>query len=66
MILPFGKFRGEDIEDVPNTYLEWLYDHMRINYKKDELLHKAIGREIQDREFYGIYITENKEKRRTV
>ena len=22
-VLPFGKHRGEDIEDVPTAYLEW-------------------------------------------
>lgn len=23
-VLPFGDFNGEDIEDVPDTYLTWL------------------------------------------
>lgn len=23
MVLPFGKHRGEDVEDVPSDYLQW-------------------------------------------
>jgi hypothetical protein len=28
--LPFGKYRGEDIEDVPLSYLAWLLEETRL------------------------------------
>ena len=27
-ILTFGKHKGEDIEDVPSEYLQWMLDKM--------------------------------------
>jgi uncharacterized protein (DUF3820 family) len=27
MKMPFGKYRGWDMEDVPASYLMWLYDN---------------------------------------
>lgn len=30
MIMPFGKFKGEDIEDLPLEYLYWLQDNCEL------------------------------------
>lgn len=30
MKMPFGKFKGEDIEDIPEDYLVWLQDKTDI------------------------------------
>ena len=26
MIMPFGKYKGEDMDDVPASYLMWLHE----------------------------------------
>jgi hypothetical protein len=47
-ILPFGKFRGSQIANVPPTYLIWVLENC------DDLnqpLRKAISRFLRDREF---------------
>jgi len=39
MKIPFGKHRGEDIEDIPSPYLRWLAqncDDEEIAIKADE------------------------------
>lgn len=28
MHMPFGKFAGEDIEDIPSDYLRWFIDNI--------------------------------------
>jgi len=27
MIIPFGKYIGEDLEDIPSSYLKWLAEN---------------------------------------
>jgi len=29
--MPFGQFMGDDMEDVPASYLLWLYDNNKCN-----------------------------------
>jgi hypothetical protein len=45
MRLRFGKFAGCDLEDVPLSYLSWLFEEGRI----DPALRRAIRAEIADR-----------------
>lgn len=26
IIMPFGKYKGQDIENVPDSYLLWMYE----------------------------------------
>lgn len=35
MIVPFGKYSGSDIKDIPVTYLEWFVEN--IEPKSDKL-----------------------------
>jgi hypothetical protein len=28
-LMPFGKFKGEPLQDIPASYLKWLYDEMK-------------------------------------
>lgn len=28
MKMPFGKHRGEDLEDIPDDYLVWILDNL--------------------------------------
>lgn len=30
-LMPFGKHKGEKMEDVPATYLMWLYENDKCN-----------------------------------
>lgn len=56
MKMPFGKFKGHDLEDVPNSYLDWLYENMVIQYDRDKELHRAIGEELENRDIEGVWV----------
>lgn len=30
IIMPFGKYRGEYLGDIPKKYLQWLYDNVEL------------------------------------
>jgi uncharacterized protein (DUF3820 family) len=36
--MPFGKFRGQKLEDVPASYLIWLYDNNKCNGELKEYI----------------------------
>jgi len=41
-LMPFGKYRGEKMANIPPDYLIWLYDNGKVygdikNYIKDNL-----------------------------
>ncbi len=42
MIIPFGKFRNKDIEEVPSQYLLWLTDQDWFNDKHVQLSNKVV------------------------
>lgn len=56
MILPWGKYAGEDLEDVPNSYLEWLDENMVLRNNRDVSIHAAIRKELKDRDETGFFI----------
>jgi uncharacterized protein (DUF3820 family) len=29
-IMPFGKYKGEQLLDIPVSYLEWIYDNVEL------------------------------------
>jgi len=37
MIMPFGKYKGKDLEDIPSSYLKWLAE----NCENDDIATKA-------------------------
>jgi uncharacterized protein (DUF3820 family) len=51
-ILPFGKHKGEPIEDLSDSYLEWLLDQDWMEEKFPEGL-EAILKEVQYRERFS-------------
>jgi len=55
--LPFGKFKGQDIEDVPNSYLVWLLDQMWFSQNYPEGA-SAIHTELTYREAWDKHINE--------
>ena len=52
MIMPFGKHKGDCIEDVPTQYLEWVIDNI---HDLDPILRKAIENDLEDRYTHGLY-----------
>jgi len=50
MEMPYGKFRGCDVDDLPSGYLKWVAE----NFKDDIIASKA-DREWQERERFGTH-----------
>lgn len=40
--MPFGKYKGEKMEDVPASYLLWLYDNNKCNTQVKEYIEDCI------------------------
>lgn len=36
-LMPFGRFKGKVLSDVPASYLKWLYNEMKPRWFKYEL-----------------------------
>lgn len=47
MIMPFGKHKGEAVEDIPSDYLYWILYKSDID---DERIIEAVGLEYDSRE----------------
>ena len=57
-ILPFGKFKGLDVVDVPSSYLRWLCLQGDIE-KRNPMLVKAADEELKFREKNGCHFEED-------
>lgn len=55
MIMPWGKHKGEDIEDIPSGYLRWLAENCQ-----DDLIATLADDEYNEREDDGTHIWEEK------
>lgn len=53
MKMLFGKYRGEDIEDIPTDYLRWFAENINPISEEIEKLIKACDDELQFRLKYG-------------
>ena len=42
MEMPFGKHKGEELEDIPLDYLEWLVDNVELRDELDQAVNEAI------------------------
>lgn len=47
--MPFGKYKGKKIDEIPDSYLIWLYDNVNMNY----MLREAVVSSMIER-FKGI------------
>ena len=56
---PFGRFRGQLIEDIPSDYLKWFQD--KGNDKKYAELMKAVNEEMRWRTKYNAHFYEEDE-----
>lgn len=50
MIMPFGKYEGRILEDVPRNYLEWLLMELEEQINKKQKLFDAIEERLNIRE----------------
>lgn len=48
MIIRFGKHKGKDTSELPDSYLTWLNEESYIYYK-NKRLHSAVVNEIKER-----------------
>ena len=53
--MPFGKFRDQDIEEVPDYYLTWFIGEKKIVAEHGKLC-EAIKKELQYRERFDCQI----------
>lgn len=55
--IPFGKFRGIDIEDIPDDYLKWVIgeDWFKVKFKT---LCEIIKKELKYRDDFDLHIKE--------
>ena len=57
MIMPWGKFKGQDLESLPSSYLRWLAENIvedKSQRNKDICL--AADKEWQYREKYNCHV----------
>lgn len=50
MVMPWGKYRGKTIEEIPSGYLSWLMDNC-----DDDDICEAADLEFELREIYGTH-----------
>jgi len=55
VLLPFGKYRGQLLADVPNHYISWLLDQEFVELKFADLREMAVM-ESKYREEFGVDI----------
>lgn len=57
--MPFGKYKDKDIEDIPNSYLNWVVgeDWFKVQHKE---LCANIRKELKYRKDFDIVIKEEK------
>ncbi len=53
--MPYGKFKGKILSDIPSSYLKWFLD----NVKQEDTLYIEIDKEYQFREKYNNHWNED-------
>lgn len=53
--IPFGKFKGSDVEDVSDSYLRWLTDQDWFNDQYEELSNEVVD-ELNWRETWNKHV----------
>lgn len=44
VVMPFGKYKGRVVSDIPQNYLEWFADNVKTNPVLAAAVAKALGR----------------------
>ena len=55
MIMPFGKYKNKDLEEIPSNYLEWCLD----TFEDEDELYLEIDKEYQFREKTNTHFEED-------
>lgn len=42
MLMPFGKYKGEPLEDLPTSYIEWLLGECNLERKLEQELQNQL------------------------
>ena len=50
MIMPYGKFKGQDIANVPSSYLRWIAENVEEKTPRGKKICLAADAEYQYRE----------------
>lgn len=58
-IIPFGKFKGKDLEDVPDSYLQWFSGEGDI-VARCPLLCENIRKELAYRKKFDLHVKEER------
>lgn len=56
-LIPFGKFSGKDIDEIPNTYLRWLVEQDWFEKQYSDLL-TEVESELEYRNRWDIVIAD--------
>jgi len=56
--MPFGKFKGKPIHEIPSSYLLWAAENFREDSDFHRRVVKACDEEWQYREKYNVHIDE--------
>jgi len=54
--MPFGKFKGHDLENLPSSYLKWLAENINENSPKNKAICMAADKEYSFREKNNCHI----------
>lgn len=58
MYMPFGKYKGQDVEDVPSPYLRWFCENIEPDSSSMEDLIEICEEEYNFREKHNCHIFE--------
>lgn len=53
---PFGQYKGETIEDIPNYYLDWFIE-TDFNHDRYDFMVVPVEKELAYRKEFNIYIS---------
>uniref|UniRef100_A0A6M3KNA5 Putative quorum-sensing-regulated virulence factor n=1 Tax=viral metagenome TaxID=1070528 RepID=A0A6M3KNA5_9ZZZZ len=55
MRMPYGRFKGQEIEDLPSSYLKWIAENWDEKSTTNKMICKAADEEWQFREKTNIH-----------
>lgn len=58
MKMPFGKYKGKDIEEIPSSYLLWVAGNVKEDSSRNKIICEECDREWHWREKHGVHFEE--------
>ena len=59
MKMPFGKYKGGPIEDLPSSYLKWLTENINDKEKGENSVYSNADEEYRFREKYNSHFEDD-------